>query len=234
MQRLIAAVVVTALAVVAVISVTGDDPLRIDAPSADAVVLIPGYGGDTGWTEPLAATLTKDGTPVVIADVGTMTGDLATVADAVIAQLDTAGIVNVDLVGYSAGGVVARAVAARIPTRVHRVATIGSPHDGTPVAGLGALITNDRVCPEACRQLAPDSPFLESLHPVDDPTRWLNLWSESDEVVPAASSATFTGTTGFPISERCGAAGITHSALPTETVTVTAVTMFLRTGQPGC
>ena len=234
MKRLIAAVTLVAGVWAGVVSFSGEEVLRIEAESADTVVMIPGYGGGTGWTSALNGALREEGYRVVIADVGALTGDLDAVAASIVTQIERLGVQSVSIVGYSAGGVVARAVAGRIPERVHRVATIGAPHDGSPAAGFGVLIANDQICPTACQQLAPGSEFLGSLRAVDDPTRWLNLWSESDEVVPARSSATFTGAAAFPVGARCGSNGVAHGALAGDPVTVNAVLAFLRSGSPGC
>ena len=67
------------------------------------------------------------------------------------------------MVGYSAGGVVARYwvqdLGGRAQTR--RLVTLGSPHHGTEIAELGTLFAG--ACPVACRQLLPTSPLLGAL-----------------------------------------------------------------------
>ena len=94
------------------------------------VLLVPGYGGSTGSLESLAGLLRGAGRTAIVVDLpGDGTGDLdqqaAALARAVRAARSQTGSATVDIVGYSAGGVVARlwardhggaAVARRIVT----------------------------------------------------------------------------------------------------------------------
>ena len=108
------------------------------------VLLVPGYGGNVNSLEPVAAALRSAGrTAMVVTPPGDGTGDLrasghiwAMWPSASIGQWPT----SVDVVGYSAGGVVAR-LWVRDKGGVdlaRRVLTLGSPHHGTTQAALGA------------------------------------------------------------------------------------------------
>ena len=75
---------------------------------------------------------------------GDGTGDLVEAADALdaaaTAALERTGEPAVDIVGYSAGGVVARLwIADGGAGSVRRVVTLGSPHHGTELAGLAGV-----------------------------------------------------------------------------------------------
>ncbi len=102
------------------------------------VLLVPGYGGSTESLRPLAVALRAAGRDVtVVALTDRAQGDLGAQAQAVGEAVDTAlartGAATVDLVGYSAGGVVARLWVTEDggARRVRRLVTLGSPHHGT-------------------------------------------------------------------------------------------------------
>ena len=108
------------------------------------MLLVPGYGGSTTSLEVLAARLRAAGREAVVVPLpGDGTEDLTCDVPPLVAAAAQAalagGAPSVDVVGYSAGGVVARlweAAGGAAVTR--RVVTLGSPHHGTSVAGLGA------------------------------------------------------------------------------------------------
>ena len=102
------------------------------------------------------------------------------------------GAPSVDVVGYSAGGVVVRLWVDDLGggSLARRVVTLSSPHHGTEVAGLGADL-GEEACPTACEQLAPDSDLLTTLNARDETPpgpRWVALWTTDDAtVVPPTS-----------------------------------------------
>lgn len=186
------------------------------------VLLVPGYGGGAGPLEVLAEALRRAGrtaTVVQLPDGGT--GDLRAAADAVddAADMVLAGspAPSVDVVGYSAGGVVARLWAQDSGDRVRRVVTLGAPHHGTTVAALGAALA-PRSCPVACRQLVPGSPLLEQLNADDETPEgpgWLSVWTEQDQVVTPPESARLDGAVNVALQQLCPGVQVTHGQLPT-------------------
>jgi pimeloyl-ACP methyl ester carboxylesterase len=229
-RRLFALLAVALLALglgaVAVRAVTGggDAPTATPAPARQEpgpVLLLPGYGGGVESLERLAATLrTATGRDVrVVRAVGDGTGDLTDQAEALSRTVETLiaeGAPSVDVVGYSAGGVVARLWAAEFggASQARRVVTLGSPHQGTEVAQLAEELAPER-CPTACRQLAPDSDLLRELPQGAVPgPAWVSVWTTQDDVVTPPSSGRLTGAVDVPLQSVCADAQVRHSGLP--------------------
>jgi pimeloyl-ACP methyl ester carboxylesterase len=193
------------------------------------VLLVPGYGGGTGALEVLADALRATGRAaevVLLPDGGT--GDLnrqADALDAAVRQRMSDGAPSVDVIGYSAGGVVARLWAQDHDGqhRARRIVTLGSPHHGTTIAAAGAALAPD-ACPTACQQLVPGSRLLSRLdRPVPTPPRWLSIWTAQDQTVTPPDSARLTGAVNVTIQHVCPQEQVSHSQLPTDPVVTTLV-----------
>lgn len=185
------------------------------------VVLVPGYGGSTASIEVLAARLEAAGrTAVVVHLPGDGTEDLDLDVPALAAAVRGAlagGAPSVDVVGYSAGGVVARLYEAGAGAAVtRRVVTLGSPHHGTSLAGLGARLV-PAICPAACQQLVPGSSLLTALNKGDETPAgpaWYSLWTAVDQTVTPPDSARLAGATNVRLQDVCPGATTTHGDLP--------------------
>ena len=221
-QRRRALLAVVALAVVAgVVAVVAQfAPVRT-APAREGVgpvLLVPGYGGSRGSLSTLADRVRRTGREATVLTLpGDGTGDLRAqvrvLDDAARAALD-AGAPSVDVIGYSAGGVVARlwvatedgAAAAR------RVITLGSPLHGTRIAAAGGVLAPG-ACPVACQQLSPGSALLTGV--AGDPgVPWLSMWTEDDRTVLPPDSARLDGAVNVSLQDVCPDAEIAHSQLP--------------------
>ena len=220
------ALVVAGLAVAGVVATRPDAPPPVGADQGvpGPVLLVPGYGGSTAALEVLAAALRRAGRDAqVVPAVGDGTGDLGTQAAALRAAADArvvAGAPSVDVVGYSAGGVVARLWATTDDgaRRVRRVVTLGSPHHGTQVAALAAAFLGD--CPAACRQLVPGSDLLDALPETAPGPAWTSVWTEADQVVTPPSSARLDGAVNVPLQSVCADASTVHGDLPRDPLVV--------------
>ena len=199
------------------------------------VLLVPGYGGSTEALDVLArALITQGRDAIVVQSAGDGTGDLAQQAEVldreVTAALARTGAPTVDLVGYSAGGVIVRLWIEEFEAgaSVRRVLTLGSPHHGTALAAFAGDLTPN-ACPLACVQLAGDSDLLRSLN-ADDETPggplWVSLWTENDRTVIPPDSASLEGALNFSVQSRCPSLVIEHADLP-RTPTVMAMTIGL-------
>jgi triacylglycerol lipase len=227
---LVLLLIITA-AVIAVVRVAARsvDPVPQTAPGP--VLLLPGYGGNVDSLQPLAAILRSAGRSVVVVEpLGDGTGDLRQQAEhlAEVAERvrDDAGAASVDVVGYSAGGVVARLWVREEggAGMARRVLTLGSPHHGTSQAALGAEFAGG--CPAACEQLVPDSDLLRRLNAGDETPAgplWATVRSTSDQMVTPIDSAGLSGALNILVQEVCPRSTATHGELPSDPAVVAAL-----------
>ncbi|MGY1807447.1 lipase family alpha/beta hydrolase [Blastococcus sp. SYSU D00669] len=238
------AVVAAALVALAVVLLEPGDPGRSsEAVSQDEVgpvLLVPGYGGSTASLQELAGRLTAAGRDAVVVPLpGNGTGDLAGSADALAAAaeqaLERTGADSVDVVGYSAGGVVARLwVADGGADVVRRVVTLGSPHHGTALADLAGQVAPEQ-CPEGCRQLAPGSDLLARLNAGDETPAgpsWVSIWTTQDETVTPPDSARLDGALNLTVQSVCADARVGHGGLPRTPLVMAMVEAVLAPGDP--
>jgi len=228
-------VVIMAVAVITVIRAIDSSARPVSQTDPGPVLLVPGYGGNVGSLEPLAAAVRSAGRTAVIVDpAGDGTGDLRAQAEHLgeVANRvrEDAGAASVDVIGYSAGGVVARlwvrdgggAEVAR------RVLTLGSPQHGTSQAALGAEFAGG--CPEACEQLIPDSDLLRRLNAGDetpDGPMWATIRSTTDQVVTPVDSAALSGALNIVVQEVCSGSTVAHGDLPRHPVVLAALDSVL-------
>jgi triacylglycerol lipase len=199
-------------------------PVAQDDPGP--VLLVSGYGGSTRALEPVREALTRGGRDVVVVPpVGGGTGDIAEQARALDGVADDAmhrfDAGSVDVVGYSAGGVVARKWVRDDggAGKARRVLSVGSPQHGTSVAELAVGVAGR--CPTACRQLEPDSDLLRALNAHDetpDGPRFVSVWSDADEVVVPPNSARLDGAVNLTVQSVCPGARTSHAGLPGDPV----------------
>jgi triacylglycerol lipase len=201
------------------------------------VLLVPGYGGQTGSLSVLAARIRATGRRASVVHLpGNGTGSLITDAGVLNAAVERAlrdGASSVDVIGYSAGGVVAL-VWAREDNGSHqarRVVTLGSPFHGTRLAADAAGVLPG-ACPAACQQLVPGSSLLAQLDHTAVPgrPRWLSLWTTDDEVVMPPDSARLAGAINVPVQSVCPGHVVSHTHLPTDPVVISLVLQAIGPG----
>lgn len=187
------------------------------------VLLVPGYGGDGGALSRLAGRIAATGRDVRVLELPDGgTGDLSAqvrVLDAAVDDALDGGAPSVDVVGYSAGGVVTGLWVAREdgPAKARRVVTLGSPLNGTSLAGAGSAVAPD-ACPPACRQIAPGSAELAELAQARVGTLlpWLSVWTTDDETVTPPDTARLPGAVNVAVQDVCAGAVVAHGELPTD------------------
>ncbi len=243
-RLVVSAVAVAAMVVLAVAVTTVLGRERAAAPVAQdevgPVLLLPGYGGAAAGLDPLAQALRAEGRTVeVIAPPGDGRGDLrehAALVEQAAQDAVDGGAPSVDVVGYSAGGVVARYMVADLggDELVRRVVTLSSPHHGTDLAGDAAGL-GAASCPEACRQLAPDSELLTDLNRGDETPagpQWVALWTTDDQTVVPPTSGRLDGAVSFAVQDVCPTLRVGHSDVPSDPSVINIVRDELGTGRP--
>ncbi len=191
------------------------------------VLLVPGYGGSQTALRQLAARLERAGRRAVVVDLpGGGTGDLHQQAQAVqnaAARQLAAGSPWVDVVGYSAGGVVVRLWLADYggQREARRVVSLGAPLHGAALAAVGAALAPG-ACPVACQQLVPGSSLLDYLNrlPLPDGLSWMSIWTLNDKTVDPPDSARLSGAVNVVAQSICPRETISHSGLPTDPLVV--------------
>ena len=233
-------VVVGVLTAVGLRSAGGADIVPVPQGQPGPVLLVPGYGGDATALGRLALVLQGAGRQATVLTLpGEGTGaldDQAELLAAAAAAEVAAGASSVDVIGYSAGGVVARLWVAEYGggSLARRVVTLGSPHHGTDVAGL-AQVFAPSSCPQACRDVAPDSDVLGRLNRGDespDGPAWVSIWTTDDEVVTPPSSAVLEGALDFVVQDICPGRPVAHGQLPTDPAVQAMVLAAVGPGDP--
>jgi triacylglycerol lipase len=241
------ALVALVVVVVRVVGARGPD-VDLDARPAQnvlgPVLLVPGYGGSQADLEPLATRIRATGrAATVVALPQNGTGDLSAQVDALNRAVDaalSAGAPSVDVVGYSAGGVVAGLWVARDhgAAKARRVVTLGSPLRGTTVAGSAVAFVPD-ACPVACHELAPGSAEVRELAAahVGAQLPWLSIWTTADQTVTPPESARLDGTVAVALQQVCLTGPVSHGQLPSDPAAVALVLRGLSAaplGTGGC
>jgi triacylglycerol lipase len=238
---LVLALAAGAAVVIAVVGRGGDDvrPVAQDRPGP--VLLVPGYGGSTASLQVLTDALDASGRDArIIKPTGSGTEDLrdqaADLGRAVDDVLAETGADSVDLVGYSAGGVVVRLYVADLGggSTVRRAVTLASPHHGTDLAALAGSLGAE-ACPAACQQLDPDSELLRRLNAGDEAPAgpaWVALWTEDDKTVVPPSSASLDGALDFSVQSICPDLTVGHPDVPRNPAVIAMVESVLGPSAP--
>jgi len=245
-RRFVLAMIAVACAVAVLVAVVvarraagRPDPAAQNLPGP--VLLVPGYGGSTASLDSLAALLRQRGRDATVVHlIGNGTGDLraeaAVLATAADHALGRTGADSVDVIGYSAGGVVARLWVRDYggDGLARRVVTLGSPQHGTDLAALAVDVLPGE-CPTACRQLAPDSDLLRALNAGDetpDGPRFISIWTTSDHIVTPPESAHLDGAINIPVQTVCAGSSVSHGGLPTDPLVVAILSLEIGTAPP--
>ena len=165
------------------------------------VILLHGYGMSRACFLPLARRLARSGLGPLIGFEYWTPGSVARAARELGAFIETVcdetGSEQVDLVGHSMGGVVARYYVTLLggSPRVRNLITIGSPHRGTDASAVS--LGRPR------KELITGSPLAQRLESAQLPadTRFTVIWSRNDVLVPGAGRARVEGSEELSFDE---------------------------------
>lgn len=216
-------------------------PSRTPRSRIVPVLLVPGYGGTPSSMSTLAAQLRSAGRQVTVVGLpddgtGELGASAAVLGAAVARTMRAAGADHVDLVGYSAGGLVVRAFLALPGEASHtrHVVLLGSPNHGALLASLATLLGN-QACSGACPELAPDSAFLQRLNgarEVPAGPDFTSIWTADDRIVTPPSSAILNGARNIRLQDICANASIDHGGLVRDPLPLALVSRALAGSLP--
>lgn len=138
------------------------------------------------------------------------------------------GYREVDIVGHSLGGLIARYYVQRLggDRRVRTLVTLGTPHAGTavaPLAGAHPIVRQMRGGSAPIEELRLPAPGCR--------TRFISFWSELDQVVVPAEAACVDHPDLDATNVRVS--GIGHLALPVHPAVAAGVRQALDAHEPG-
>ncbi len=235
------AIVVVVVAATVYVRGRGSTVHPVSQQQLGPVLLVPGFGGSTTGVTALAVRLRATGrTAVVVALPDGGTGDLRVQAralgTAVKKELAATHAPSVDVIGYSAGGVVTRLWIRDDggASLTRRVVTLGSPQHGTDLAALaGSLLPG--ACPTACQQLESSSDILAELNAGDETPKgptFVSIYTTHDDVVVPPESAELDGALNMSVQSVCASSTVNHSSLPTDHLVQSMVLAELAAGSP--
>jgi pimeloyl-ACP methyl ester carboxylesterase len=181
--------------------------------SVPPVLLVHGYGCNSGYWSRLLPLLDAARISHAALDLEPLTGDIdsyaAQIEDAVTRLCDKTGAQRVTIIGHSMGGLAGRAwMRAYGTTRLARLITLGSPHHGTSMAVFGVGINALQM-----RRISPAGPeceWLRQLGASETPaTRALitSIYTHHDNIVAPQTSSELPGARNLAFG------GVGHVAL---------------------
>ena len=164
------------------------------------VLLIHGYGCNSGYWRPLSRVLRAERISFYAPDLEPLLGDI----DAYVPQLGAAldllcqatGRSRVVLIGHSMGGLAAAAwLRAHGDARIAKLITIGTPHHGTALAHFAPGVNSRQMRRSAGVGSTGCSTWLQALQPVlrAGSVPLVSLYSTHDNIVAPATSAHVVG-----------------------------------------
>jgi len=189
------------------------------------VLLVHGYGCNSGYWAHLAPLLDREGISHAGVDLEPVAGsidDYAPLIEARVRELCAAtGAARIAIVAHSMGGLAARAwmraYGGAGSARVARLITLGTPHHGTALARFGPGAN--------AVQMRRDSPWLRALAESETPdvrARIVSLYTHHDNIVAPQDSSVLPG------ARNVAFGGVGHVALGSNPRVLAEVLRVLR------
>ncbi|WP_371527689.1 alpha/beta fold hydrolase [Streptomyces sp. NBC_01283] len=209
------------------------DATRLPAEGRPPVVLLHGFIDNRSVFVLLRRSLAQHGGQHVESlNYSPLTCDIRTAAELLGRHIEEicerTGHHQVDIVGHSLGGLIARYYAQRLggDERVRTLVTLGTPHEGTrvvPLADAHPIV----------RQMRPGSDVIEELR---EPapgcrTRFVSFWSDLDQLMTPLETACVN----HPdlIAQNVRVSGVGHLALPVHPAVAAGIRQALDLPAPG-
>jgi triacylglycerol lipase len=186
-----------------------------DKPAGLPVLLIHGYGCNSGYWHSMSRRLLSEGVTHYAVDLEPVFADIddyAPIIELSLAQLcGETGHDKAIIVGHSMGGLVARAYLRKYGrSRVAKVITLGTPHRGTGLANFGTGLNARQMQWRLSAGQGTASQWLEELEASEDAALralFVSIYSHHDNIVSPQTSSHLAG------AENIEVAGIGHVAL---------------------
>lgn len=199
------------------------------------VLLIHGYGCNSGYWQPLARALRAARISHHAVNLEPVLGDidcyLAQVSHAVDSLCAATGAVQVVIVAHSMGGLVARSwLRANGWQHVAGLITLGTPHQGTALAQFGIGTNARQMCPSDQAGGAGCNPWLATLNAETAERREqiMSIYSMHDNIIAPATSSCLAGTREVAFD------GIGHVALASRPAVIACVIERIREIERSC
>ncbi|MFF1548279.1 esterase/lipase family protein [Streptomyces sp. NPDC058291] len=208
------------------------EPIQLPAQPSVPVVLLHGFIDNRSVFVLLRRSLAQNGRHRVESlNYSPLTCDIRTAAELLGRHIEEicerTGSPQVDVVGHSLGGLIARYYVQRLAgdARVRTLVTLGTPHSGTRVAPLANAHP-------IVRQMRPGSELIEELsQPAPGcRTRFVSFWSDLDHLMDPLESACVD----HPdlLAQNVRVTGIGHLALPVHPAVATGIRQALDADRP--
>ncbi|MEU6911990.1 lipase family alpha/beta hydrolase [Streptomyces olindensis] len=212
---------------------TGDGAAQLPTQAKPPVLLLHGFIDNRSVFVLLRRSLAQHGRQQIESlNYSPLTCDIRAAAELLGRRVEEicerTGARQIDVVGHSLGGLIARYYVQRLggDTRVRTLVTLGTPHSGTRVAPLADAHP-------IVRQMRPGSPVLEELtRPAPGcRTHFVSYWSDLDHVMDPLETACID----HPdlSAQNVRVTGIGHLALPVHPAVANGIRQVLDTARPG-
>ncbi|GGL75486.1 lipase [Streptomyces fumigatiscleroticus] len=212
---------------------TSSDTAQLPREAKPPVVLLHGFIDNRSVFVLLRRSLAQHGRQRVESlNYSPLTCDIRTAAELLGRHIEEicerTGSDQVDIVGHSLGGLIARYYVQRLggDMRVRMLVTLGTPHAGTravPLANAHPIVRQMRPGSEVIEELARPAPGCR--------THFVSFWSDLDHLMDPLETASIDHSDLTVQNVRVS--GIGHLALPVHPAVAAGIRQALDTARPG-